>query len=191
MDELRVKFPSLYPFVTQCYGDPSVLKFGCGVQQGDPLGPFLFCLAIHPLLLKIRAECPSLVSNSWYLDDGVVAGSEADVTRALHIIESEGPGRGMFLNTAKSEVWNPQGAVPASLKHFKALEAEGFELLGSPIGRRLLPALLCQEDDQVPRSLGQHQQARPLADASTAATLLRLVLQGGAPVSISAATHDL
>ncbi len=147
LDEVKGKLPSLYPFVVQCYSAPSVLKFGdrvlwsqCGVQQGDPLGPLLFCLAIHPLLLKIQAECPGLVSNSWYLDDGVVAGSEVDVTRALHLIQSEGPARGMFLNAAKSEVWNPRGIVPAALSHFKALEPEGFKLLGSPIG----DAAFCQ-----------------------------------------------
>ena len=141
LDELKGKFPSLFPFVAQCYGSPAVLKFGervlwssCGVQQGDPLGPFLFCLAIHPLLCRIREQCPSLIANSWYLDDGVVAGSEEDVTRALRIIETEGPVRGMFLNAAKSEVWNPRGQIPESLRHFKALDAEGFELLGSPVG---------------------------------------------------------
>jgi hypothetical protein len=98
-------------------------------------------LAIHPLLVKIREECPNLISNSWYLDDGVVAGSKEDVLRALRIIESEGPGRGMFLNAGKSEVWNPAGVVPDELKHFKALQPEGFELLGSPVGS----ASFCQK----------------------------------------------
>ena len=92
LDEVATKFPSLYPFVAQCYGAPSNLQFGdmillsmCGVQQGDPLGPLLFCLAIHPILCKISEQCPNLVANSWYLDDGVVAGPEEEVVRALHI----------------------------------------------------------------------------------------------------------
>ena len=141
LDELAAKFPSLYPFVSQCYGDPTVLRFGdrtlsssTGVQQGDPLGPFLFCLAIHPLLQKIRDRCPNLVANSWYLDDGVVAGSQRDVVEAFRLIDTEGPLKGMFLNTGKSEVWNPFGLVPDELRHFKALAPEGFELLGAPIG---------------------------------------------------------
>ena len=38
-------------------------------------------------------------------------------------------------------MWNPKGIVPEGLKHFKALEPEGFDLLGSPIGS----AAYCQK----------------------------------------------
>ncbi|KAB0792700.1 hypothetical protein PPYR_14659 [Photinus pyralis] len=44
-------FPAYYKFIHQAYGFPSSLSYGknvilsaCGVQQGDPLGPLLFCL---------------------------------------------------------------------------------------------------------------------------------------------------
>jgi hypothetical protein len=47
----------------------------------------------------------------------------------------------MFLNTGKSEVWNPKGLVPDRLRDFKALDADGFDLLGSPIGS----ATYCQK----------------------------------------------
>jgi hypothetical protein len=39
-----------------------------GVQQGDPLGPVLFCLALHPVIKSLKSEF-----NVWYLDDGVLA----------------------------------------------------------------------------------------------------------------------
>ena len=46
----------LYSFIISAYGIPSHLFCGEhliesaeGVQQGDPLGPLLFCLTIHPL----------------------------------------------------------------------------------------------------------------------------------------------
>jgi hypothetical protein len=39
-----------------------------GVQQGDPLGPLLFCLTLHPVIKSLKSEF-----NVWYLDDGVLA----------------------------------------------------------------------------------------------------------------------
>ena len=141
LDEVRSHFPEMYRFVSTCYGTSSVLRFGerqlsstCGVQQGDPLGPLLFCLAIRPVVEKIATHCPSLTLNGWYLDDGVVAGSEEEVIRALEIIQSDGLPRGLVLNSSKSEVWSSGSPVPSRLRHFKALESEGFELLGSPVG---------------------------------------------------------
>ena len=76
-----------------CYGAAPTLLFGersilsrTGVQQGDPLGPALFCL--HPLLAEIQA---GLVGNAWYLDVGYFAGPPEDVLRAFRIITTQGP----------------------------------------------------------------------------------------------------
>ena len=45
-----------------------------GVQQGDPLGPLLFCLSIHDLMLELKSEF-----RAFYLDDGIPGGSVAEV----------------------------------------------------------------------------------------------------------------
>ena len=44
-----------------------------GVQQGDPLGPLLSALVLHPLVHRIR-DCCQLLFHAWYLDDGTVIG---------------------------------------------------------------------------------------------------------------------
>ena len=46
-----------------------------GVQQGDPLGPLLFTLVLHKLVMTLDAELGAdLLSNVWFLDDGVLRG---------------------------------------------------------------------------------------------------------------------
>ncbi|KAL0215253.1 hypothetical protein P9112_007437 [Eukaryota sp. TZLM1-RC] len=52
------------------FGD-SDLKSSSGVIQGDPFGPLLFCLAIHPILLQIQEMFPSLKMIA-YMDDVVL-----------------------------------------------------------------------------------------------------------------------
>ena len=61
------------------------------MQQGDPLGRLAFALALHPLVEKIQAEIPALLMNAWYLNDGTLCSSLADLSSVLGIIESEDP----------------------------------------------------------------------------------------------------
>ena len=56
--EVRHHMPGLARWVEWCYGRPSkiffdgaVIRSEVGVQQGDPLGPLLFGLALQPVLI--------------------------------------------------------------------------------------------------------------------------------------------
>ena len=69
----------------------------CGVQQGNLLGPLGFALALHPIVRRIQHQVPSLLINSWYLDDGTLCGSLDDLAAALSNIEAKGPARGLVL----------------------------------------------------------------------------------------------
>jgi len=60
LESVKDHVPELFSFIHAAYGEPSLLFCGQrtllsaeGVQQGDPLGPFLFCLTIQPLVLKL------------------------------------------------------------------------------------------------------------------------------------------
>jgi hypothetical protein len=82
------------------------IKSSCGVQQGDPLGPLLFAITLQPLVLRIQSECPDLLLNKWYLDDGTIFGKIADVCKALAIVMEDGPSFGLCLNESKTVLFN-------------------------------------------------------------------------------------
>lgn len=70
-----------------------------GIQQGDPIGPLLFCLSIHDLVSSLKPEY-----KVFYFDDGTVGGTLEDISADLAYIEKEGKQLGLHLNVAKSEL---------------------------------------------------------------------------------------
>ena len=42
-----------------------------GLHQGDPIAGLLFSLVLHPIIMRIQSEVPSLKVYAWYLDDGI------------------------------------------------------------------------------------------------------------------------
>ena len=128
-----------------CYSQHSLLFFGdytisseAGVQQGDPLGPFLFCLVLQKLVLKISVEVPNLRLHSWYMDDGSFFGDSRDVLKAWNIVKDEGPALGLFPNVSKCELISPSFSSSAIHEFEPELkkEAMNMEILGSPIGSK-------------------------------------------------------
>ena len=93
LNQVRKLFPDLLPWVRWCYGDQPLLfhqmgtvRSCVGVQQGDPLGPLLFCLVLLVLMTRIAELCPALDFDDWFLDDGHLAGPTLEVVRALAIM---------------------------------------------------------------------------------------------------------
>ena len=62
--KIKNAVPDIYPFIYQCYPKSSSLFYGGiykinsreGIQQGDPLGPFLFSLATMDLIESCKIE---------------------------------------------------------------------------------------------------------------------------------------
>ncbi|GAU96968.1 hypothetical protein RvY_08332-1 [Ramazzottius varieornatus] len=100
---IRDSLPKYFPFAWQSYRYPSKLLFGQrtlesarGVQQGDPLGPLLFCVLIQKLTSPL---------NVWYLNDGTIGGKIETVLSDLQVVISEGWKLGLELNSAKCELF--------------------------------------------------------------------------------------
>ena len=140
LEAVEVHIPELLPFVHSVYSAPSTLMWegdqilsSEGVQQGDPLGPMLFCLTIHELVSSLGSEF-----KVFYLDDGTMGGDLEDLTADLRKIEEHGRAVGLILNVFKSEVIShDRSVVEAMISNFPGLkftEPQDATLLGSPLG---------------------------------------------------------
>ncbi|KAJ2948225.1 hypothetical protein O0L34_g10035 [Tuta absoluta] len=85
--EVKDFIPSLYPFFHQCYAEKSHLSYcsqipsQVGAQQGDPLGPLIFSLAIHKVVTSLKSSL-----NVWYLDDGTIGGTTESVAEDVRTL---------------------------------------------------------------------------------------------------------
>jgi hypothetical protein len=140
LESVKEYAPELFTFIHAAYGQASLLFCGDhilesaeGVQQGDPLGPLLFCLTIQSLILKLQSEF-----NVFYLNDGTIGGSVEDVIHDLQLVEDEAGLAGLKLNHAKSELICDdvcaRDAVMSAFSGLQVIAREQATLLGTPIG---------------------------------------------------------
>jgi len=165
--------PEIYRFCSLSYDKPSLLKFGShsilsqvGAQQGDPLGPLLFCLTIHPLLTSLSCEM-----TIGYLDDISLGGTEASVESAVEKIRSQGSSLGLSLNVSKCELISHSGSSNASgLKDFIHILPKEATLLGAPLSNSdAMDKMLASRCEDLERAISRLK----LLSAHDSLTLLR------------------
>src|SRR5260221_9234954 len=92
--------PELFRFVEATYGKDSILAFGSftiqsaeGLQQGDPLGPLLFCLTVHEVLRNCDTDL-----KIGFIDDLTLGGEANKTLNELDILESSLANLGLNVN---------------------------------------------------------------------------------------------
>ena len=161
MREVARVLPALLPYFAARYGRPSPLHLRRpdgsyaqilsqrGVRQGDPCGPALFALALHPVLQKAHAEFAVLgVEIMAYLDDVTLCGPAARLcVAAQRIVDLAGliglkchpGGRGktqLMRGSVNSDLtgWNDWAPVCDLDDSLAAEERIGMDILGMPLG---------------------------------------------------------
>ncbi len=136
-------FPEISHWVQFTYGCAALLFTGAdvvysciGVQQGDPLGPLLFCLVLQLLLLRANNEFKGTPTPT-YLDDVTVGPLDVVTARSfLDFITREGPIYGLHLNLSKTLAFQPHGLTASTTLSFsdiKTCSLPGTELLGGAL----------------------------------------------------------
>ena len=111
--QVRLHLPGLAPWAEWCYSRHNRLLFHgdvltseAGVQQGDPLGPLLFALALQPAMQAAKAgplnQSPHLIFA--YLDDVCLAGDYRVVAAGFARLAAAARQVGLHINLAKSEL---------------------------------------------------------------------------------------
>ncbi|KAJ8727191.1 hypothetical protein PYW08_015588 [Mythimna loreyi] len=141
--EAKKALPEIFGFLWQCYRHPSkllykdnVLESAVGCQQGDPLGPAIFSLAIHPIIQQLNSKF-----NVWYLDDGTLGGDVDTVLEDFQLLKQQFKSIGLDLNESKCELFISDSTdrlttlqkFYAIAPEIKILDKSSLRLLGSPI----------------------------------------------------------
>ncbi|CAM9815541.1 unnamed protein product, partial [Choristocarpus tenellus] len=149
--------PGLVPYVSKVYGNTRNLLFPLdeggtkilpsrsGVQQGDPLGPLLYCMATHKALQQVQSVFgPQGVSSRSYLDDTSISarGINPITIAAFEQLKTNLQEVGINLNMDKTFAAPPQGhqPTPSELELLSTTginldpNPSGFVTLGAPVG---------------------------------------------------------
>jgi len=139
IEAIAMYFPELLAFTQSTFGQDSVLQFGEfnlqsaeGAQQGDPLGPFYFCLAFKSLLESLQSE---LVIG--FLDDVAIGGDAECVMKDFIHMETAAKQLGLELNRDKCEIVGPSDDTRSLFAshgiHLPETNPAAAILLGAPL----------------------------------------------------------
>ena len=175
---LRSQLPELLPWFELTHSQPSplfcqdqVLVSQQGTQQGDPLGPAFFALAIHPVISAIDT---GLLWEAWYHDDGILVGDESAVLAALASVGEHLLRMGLRVNLSKCTLWSPQGMLRSEGPVAVSDWSTPHVVLGTPFGSAAAEQQFLESVHRKHERLLQRLSQLP--DTQIAVSLLRYCL---------------
>ena len=140
--------PSTYTWVDQ-QGEAHAINQAEGGEQGDPLMPALFSLALHQALHHFHEDLQPGERVAAYLDDIYITAQPARIralydTLARHLEEHTG----IHLHAGKTQIWNAAGVEPPHVQQLAATTPvwlgnptlppaqQGLRVLGLPLGHQ-------------------------------------------------------
>ena len=145
--------PDCCAWVSWCLQSPSYVAFKSevmlcanGVQQGEPMSPLLFSVALDPLLQDL-SKIQGL-TQIWYLDDGLFYGPPAVVAAAVLRLSELLPGMHLSINLAKCEIYYDKTTVlPPELHNIPSyLDRTGWSFLGAPLTQHSHSCIAAAQD---------------------------------------------
>ena len=131
------RMPEIYAFCHSAYSQSSTLFYGpfrvssqVGPQQGDPVGPLLFCNSVQPLLGSMDS-----VLTLGFLDYFTLGGPAEVVARDVSKVVEIGGELGFSLNVSKCELVSHDGftVTDSLLQSFPRTCIGDVTLLGAPL----------------------------------------------------------
>ena len=135
----------LLPFVRQAYGSATSYSWRQrhrihqeeGGEQGDPLMPMLFCLAIHDASAVVKIHLVEGQHLFAFLDDiYVLYSSERTTTNYIMLANRLETIAGIQLHEGKTRVWNRAGVCSDGVVGLgpEVWGPSGAKILGTPVG---------------------------------------------------------
>ena len=158
-------------FLRMDSGETRTTACSSGVQQGDPMGPAMFCLALRPGLKRFRQEFEKERMETFaYMDDVSLGltGITANTIRAFAFLRRELDDIGIVVNAAKTVAPPPKGHAPTmeGISLLESVEVRiadegGVTVVGVPIGTEVY---VWGRELEVVRDDGADRLARSLAN---------------------------
>ena len=159
--------PEFYPYAVRCYSMPSRM---CspgwhlfseeGVHQGDVCGTLFFCLALQPVLEKLRDKFPTCSLLRAFADDINCGTALSSAPAVLELLASELRTIGLNINLSKCNVF---GTHPGNLALLGIPScSDGFVALGAPVGTQ--PFLESFLEKQTLKQADLFDKLNPLGD---------------------------